>query len=185
MRAARWISTRTDRAGAAWSPLGEAVRGQSGGVGSVRSNVRRRNITRISINIWTGQPVCELLDTPRGPASGRERESKATGAVTMTILTPGEKEFLDVFLHEATTSPFFKGPATQALYAIGVEYRDISYIAWAYNQEVLRTNFEWGHAAAVAPPLPWTNREAVLRRNREVQRIWERQRKPVGTPKAS
>ncbi len=102
----------------------------------------------------------------------------------MMILTPVEKEFLDVILHEATTSPFFKGPATAALYAIGVEYRDISYIAWAYNHEVARTSFEWGHAAAVAPPLPWTNREALLGRNREIQRIWERQRQPVGTPNA-
>jgi hypothetical protein len=41
----------------------------------------------------------------------------------MTILTPEEKEFLDVFLHEATTSPFFNGPATKALYAIGVELK--------------------------------------------------------------
>jgi hypothetical protein len=73
----------------------------------------------------------------------------------MPILTPGEKKYLGVFLHEATTPPFFKGPATQALYAIGIEYRDISYIAWAYDHEVPRTGFGWGHVAAVAPPLPW------------------------------
>jgi hypothetical protein len=57
----------------------------------------------------------------RGPARGRDRKSKEPKAVTMTILTPEEKEFLDVFLHEATTTPFFKGPATEALCAIGVE----------------------------------------------------------------
>ena len=103
----------------------------------------------------------------------------------MTILTSEEKEFLDVFLHEATTSPFFDGPATKALYAIGVEYRDISYIAWAYEQDVPRTSFEWGHAATLAPPLPWANREAVLKRNQEIQRIWDQQRKPAGTSTAS
>jgi hypothetical protein len=43
----------------------------------------------------------------------------------MKILTPEEKLFLDVFLHEATTSPF-TGPATKALHLIGVEYSDIS-----------------------------------------------------------
>src|SRR5437016_225018 len=101
-------------------------------------------------------------------------------AVTMTILTPEEKEFLDVFLHEATTAPFFNGPATKALYAIGVEYRDISYIAWAYEQDVARTSLELGHSADVAPPLPWKNREAVARRNREIQRIGERERRPTG-----
>jgi hypothetical protein len=101
----------------------------------------------------------------------------------MPILTQEEKEFLDVFLHEATTSPFFNGPATKALYAMEVEYRDISYIAWAYNREVPRTSFEWGHAADEAPPLPWPDREAVLRRNQEIQRIWEQERKLVDTPK--
>jgi hypothetical protein len=100
----------------------------------------------------------------------------------MTILTQEEKELLDVFLHEATTAPVFKGPATKTLYAIGIEYRDISYIAWAHNQEVPRTSFEWGHAATEAPPLSWSTRETVLRRNKEIQRIWEKERKPVGTP---
>jgi hypothetical protein len=100
----------------------------------------------------------------------------------MPILTPQERDFLDVFLHEATTSPFFNGPASKALDALGVEYRDISYLAWAYEQDVPRTTFEWGHAAAAAPPLPWPTREAVLRRNQEIQRIWEQARKPVDAP---
>jgi hypothetical protein len=103
----------------------------------------------------------------------------------MAILTPEEKDFLDVFLHEATTSPFFNGPASKALYALGVEYHDISYIAWAYHQEVPRTSFEWGHAAAVAPPLPWPSREAVLLRDQEIQRISQQHRKPMGTSNAS
>src|SRR5437899_12504119 len=102
----------------------------------------------------------------------------------MPVLTPQEREFLDVFLHEATTSPFFKGPATKALYAIGVEYKDVSYLAWAYQQEVPRTSFEWGHSADVAPPLPWPTREAVLRRNQEIQRLWGQERKPVDARKA-
>ncbi len=97
----------------------------------------------------------------------------------MSILTSKEKSFLDVFLHEATTSPF-TGPATKALHQIGVEYSDISYIAWAYNQDFPPTNFGWGHAAEVAPPLPWMNRESALRRNQEIQRIWEQKRKPAG-----
>jgi hypothetical protein len=103
----------------------------------------------------------------------------------MTILTPKEKEFLDVFLHEATTAPFFSGPATKAIYGIGVEYHDISYIAWAYDREVPRTSFEWGHAVPVAPPLPWADREAVLRRNQEIKRIRQGQEKAIDAPKAS
>ena len=64
----------------------------------------------------------------------------------MRILTADETRFLDVFLHEATTSPF-TGPATEALHKIGVEYGDISYIAWAYEQDVPRISFELGHSA--------------------------------------
>ena len=101
----------------------------------------------------------------------------------VTILTPQEKSFLDVFLHEATTSPF-TGPATKALHQIGVEYGDISYIACAYDQDVPRTSFEWGRAADVAPSLPWENRESALRRDKEIQRIWEERQEPVGTRKA-
>jgi hypothetical protein len=90
----------------------------------------------------------------------------------MRLLTPEENRFLDVFLHEATTAPF-SGPATNALHKNGLEYGDISYIAWAYEQEVPRTGFAVGHAAEAAPPLPWPNRQSALRRNQEIRRIWE------------
>ncbi len=90
----------------------------------------------------------------------------------MRLLTPEENRFLDVFLHEATTAPF-TGPATKALHKTGVEYGDISYIAWAYEQDVPRTGFAVGHAADMVPPLPWPNRQSALRRNQEIQRIWE------------
>jgi hypothetical protein len=102
----------------------------------------------------------------------------------MAILTPTEKAFLDVFLHEATTSPFFQGPATKALYALGVEYHDISYLAWAYEQDVPRTSFEIGHPATVAPPLPWPTKEAVLLRDKEIQRLWEKRHELTRTSKA-
>ncbi len=71
----------------------------------------------------------------------------------MRLLTPEENRFLDVFLHEATTAPF-TGPATKALHKTGVEYGDISYIAWAYEQEVPRTGFAVGHAADVRAAAP-------------------------------
>jgi hypothetical protein len=98
----------------------------------------------------------------------------------MRLLTPEEKQFLDVFLHEATTAPF-TGPATDALHQLGVEYGDILSLAWAYSQEVPRTSLVWGHAAEVAPPLPWLNRESALRRNQEIQRLCEENRQPADT----
>lgn len=88
----------------------------------------------------------------------------------MAILTPTEKEFLDVFLYEATTAPF-KGPATKALHGIDVYYSDISWINWAYTQDVPATSHIYGHSAEVAPPLPWPDRETALRRNKEIEQI--------------
>jgi hypothetical protein len=101
----------------------------------------------------------------------------------MRLLTAEEKPFLDVFLHEATSPPF-TGPATKALHSIGIEYGDISYIAWAYEQDVPRTDFAVGHAADVAPPLPWPDRQSALRRDQELQQAWQqrqqRGRGPLG-----
>jgi hypothetical protein len=81
----------------------------------------------------------------------------------MRLLTPEETRFLDVFLHEATTAPF-TGSATKVLHDTGIEYGDISYIAWAYEQDLARTGFAVGHAADAVPPLPWSNRQSALRR---------------------
>jgi hypothetical protein len=102
----------------------------------------------------------------------------------MSMLTPEEKAFLDVFLHEATTTPF-TGPATRALHAIGLGYTDISYLSWAYNRKYPNTGLGWGQAAEAAPPLPWTDRDAALRRNQQIKRLWEQQRRPAGAPKTA
>ena len=71
------------------------------------------------------------------------RDSTRRTSELRSILTPEERAFLEVFLQKATTSPFFNGPATKALHGIGVEYTDISYISWAYEQDVPRTRFEF------------------------------------------
>jgi hypothetical protein len=102
----------------------------------------------------------------------------------MKILTSEETLFLDAFLHEATTSPF-TGPATEALHNIGVEYGDVSYLAWAYNHEVPRTSFAWGLSAKTAPPLPWPTREAALQRNHEIGRLRQQERTSADPPKAA
>lgn len=96
----------------------------------------------------------------------------------MPTLTHAEKEFLDVFLHEVSNEPF-TGPATQAVHAIGVCVKDISWLATAYEREVPMVNYTWGHAAAIAPPLPWPDRETVLRRNRDLQQIWDPRFQPA------
>src|SRR5271165_7024434 len=88
------------------------------------------------IRLWPGQ-ASSMHPTAPSKKSGtptrtndRNKEDRK-----MRLLTPEENRFLDVFLHEATTAPF-TGPATKPLHKIGVEYGDISYIAWSYEQDV-------------------------------------------------
>ena len=90
----------------------------------------------------------------------------------MKFLTPEEKQFLDVFLHEATSAPF-TGPATNALHRIDIEYSDISHLAGAYEQDVPRTGFAVGRPADEAPPLPWPNRQSALLQNQAIRQVWE------------
>ena len=128
------------------------------------------------IRLWQGLEPSMQHTGRRKRSDKRTRTGKRSKKdCKMRLLTPEENRFLDVFLHEATTAPF-SGPATNTLHKCGVEYGDISHIAWAYEQEVPRSGFAVGHAADVAPPVPWPSRQSALLRNQEIQRIWERQR---------
>jgi hypothetical protein len=133
--------------------------------------------------VTSRRPVLELNMRPTGRCKKFGKQTRMSEPNNrgrdMKILTPAEQAFLDVFLHEATTSPF-TGPATRALHSIGVEYGDLPYLAWAFEQEVPRTSFAWGHSAEVAPPLPWTTRDAVLRRNQEIQHLWKQAQTKTG-----
>jgi hypothetical protein len=88
------------------------------------------------------------------------------------ILTREEIDFLDVYCHEGTEPPF-GGPATDALRSIGVQNGDTLSLQWAYLRDERPTGPVIGHASKVAPPLPWANREAVLRRDADIRAIRE------------
>lgn len=168
-------------------------RGQIGTAPPGVSVIRRRAakaaewaVLRRWLRAALSTPICPLPApasstrcTGRHNRSSRrtQRNRQKNRGLDMNVLTPQEVAFLDVFLHEATTSPF-TGPATRALHGIAVEYKDISYIAWAYNREVPKTSHEWGHAAESAPPLPWHSRQAALIRDKEIEQIWHQERKP-------
>jgi hypothetical protein len=51
-------------------------------------------------------------------------------------LTPAEREFLDVYVYEATHGPPFGGPATQKLSQKGIWYSHLSWILTAYQREL-------------------------------------------------
>lgn len=88
------------------------------------------------------------------------------------ILTAQKISFLDLYCHEGSERPF-GGPATNAMTSIGVESGDTLNLQWAYLRDKPPTGPIIGYASKVAPPLPWANREAVLRRDAEIQMIRE------------
>ena len=88
------------------------------------------------------------------------------------ILTADELFFLDVYCHEGTQPPF-GGPATDLMASIGVHDGDTLNIQWAYLRDRPATGPVIGRASKVAPPLPWANRQTVLRRDAEIQAVRE------------
>ena len=96
------------------------------------------------------------------------------------ILTREELAFLDVYGHEGTEFPF-GGPATDAMTAIGVPNGDTLNLQWAYLRDKPPTGPTIGSAPEVAPPLPWANREAVLRRDAEIPALREEMQRARGT----
>jgi hypothetical protein len=89
------------------------------------------------------------------------------------ILTPEELAFLDIYCHEGSEPPF-GGPATESLTSLGVYDGETLNLQWAYLRDAPPTGPVIGHAGTIALPLPWANREAVLRRDAEIRTIRER-----------
>jgi hypothetical protein len=88
------------------------------------------------------------------------------------ILTREEIAFLDVYCHEGTERPF-GGPATDLMSRIGVQNGDTLNLQWAYLRDKPPTGPIIGEASKVPPPLPWPNRDAILRRDAEIREIRE------------
>jgi hypothetical protein len=88
------------------------------------------------------------------------------------ILTREEISFLDVYCYEGTEPPF-GGSATDVMRSIGVQNGDTLNLQWAYLRDKPPTSPTIGKPSKVAPSLPWTNREAVLRRDAEMRALRE------------
>jgi hypothetical protein len=83
-------------------------------------------------------------------------------------LNSGEREFLAVFIGEATTDPF-NGPATSELHRRDIYYTDIPQLLTAYYRE--SSNEQDGLAGkhnTTLPACPWQDRAVAVHRNREV-----------------
>ena len=100
------------------------------------------------------------------------------------ILTRDEISFLDVYCHEGTEPPF-GGPATDAMTSIGVHSGDTLNLQWAYLRDNPPTGPVIGSASDIAPPLPWPNRVAVLRRDAEIRALREEMQRTRKSSRAS
>ena len=56
---------------------------------------------------------------------------------------------------------------------IGIQSGDTLNLQWAYLRDQRPASPAIGHASKVAPPLPWADREAILRRDAEIRTIRE------------
>jgi hypothetical protein len=88
-------------------------------------------------------------------------------------LTEHEEAFLAAYVYEATTEPFFSGPASKKIKANGIFYSDIPSLCHAYERRhpptCTETTLYWGRPDPNPPECPWPNREAALRRNQELE----------------
>ena len=100
------------------------------------------------------------------------------------ILMRDEISFLDVYCHEGTEPPF-GGLATEAMTSIGVHSGDTLNLQWAYLRDKPPSSPVIGNASDMAPPLPWPNREAVLRRDAEIQGLREEMQRTRSSNRAS
>ncbi len=97
------------------------------------------------------------------------------------MVTREEIAFLDVYCHEGTEPPY-GGPATDALRSIGVQNGDTLNLQWAYLRDQPPPGPVIGRPSKVAPPLPWPNRDAVLRRDAEIRAIREERQRARARP---
>ena len=100
------------------------------------------------------------------------------------ILTRDEISFLDVYCHEGTEPPF-GGPATDAMTSIGVHSGDTLNLQWAYLRDQPPTGPVIGNTSEMAPPFPWHDREAVLRRDAEIRALREEMQRTRSSNRAS
>jgi len=69
--------------------------------------------------------------------------------------------------------------------SIGVHSGDTLNLQWAYLRDKPPTGPGIGNASAIAPPLPWPNREAVLRRDAEIRALREEMQRARSSNRAS
>jgi hypothetical protein len=94
-------------------------------------------------------------------------------------LTDAELAFLDAYVHELYSAPM-TGPHSRALRGLGASQWDLSWLLTAWHRRVLgdgKSPLGSFHSEPV--PLPWSSKEVLLSRGRQLREELERE-EPAG-----
>jgi hypothetical protein len=90
-------------------------------------------------------------------------------------LTDAELEFLDAYVHELYSAPM-TGPHSQALRGLEASQWDLSWLLTAWHQRVLSDGESpLGSFHSESVPLPWSSKEVLLSRGRQLREELERE----------
>jgi hypothetical protein len=95
-------------------------------------------------------------------------------------LTNAEFAFLDAYVHEVYT-PSMTGPHTRAVRELGANQSDLAWLLTAWHRRALMEGKNpLGSAHPEQVPLPWSSKEEILSRGRELREELEHQADPAG-----
>ena len=95
-------------------------------------------------------------------------------------ISNAEFAFLDAYVHEVYT-PAITGPHTRAVRELEANHPDLAWLLTAWHRKALAE----GKSALGSPhpeqvPLPWSSKEEILSRGRELREELENQAEPAG-----
>jgi hypothetical protein len=95
-------------------------------------------------------------------------------------MTKAEFAFLDAYIHEVYT-PAMTGPHTRAVRGLGANQSDLGWLLTAWHRKALREGKNsLGSPHPEGVPLPWSSKEEILSRARELREELEHQAEPAG-----
>ena len=94
-------------------------------------------------------------------------------------MTNAEFAFLDAYVYEVYT-PAMTGPHTRAVRDLGANQSDLGWLLTAWHRKTLSEGKNpLGSAHPESVPLPWSSKEEILTRARELREELERQVEPA------
>ena len=95
-------------------------------------------------------------------------------------MTDAEIAFLDAYVHEVYT-PAMSGPHTRAVRGLGANQSDLASLLTAWHRRALAEGKNpLGSPHLERVPLPWSSKEEILSRSRELRKELEHQAEPAG-----